>query len=138
MQKYTEIKVDYIYGSTDDTLCGSRNGLMALLGKWYIHNFGEKGQRDFVDYCLKGKEKLVEEIKKELDNYIELYHCPKFMNFVCFSFKNMNEKQIAECEDILMLRFYLVDGKKIYKVPVMPHTVKAIKKFIGTIKKALN
>ena len=83
------------------------------------------------------KKKFIEEIKKELDNYIELYHSPKYMNFISFSFKNMDEKQISQCEDILMLRFYLVEGKKVYKIPIMPHTVKAIKKFIITIKNAI-
>ena len=29
--------------------------------KLYIHNFGEKGQKEFVNYCLEGKKKLVEE-----------------------------------------------------------------------------
>ena len=58
MQKYNEIHVDYIYGSHDDTLIGSRNGLISLLGKWYVHNFGEKGQKEFVDFCLEGKKNL--------------------------------------------------------------------------------
>ena len=137
MQKFIENHVDYIYGSQDDTLIGSRNGLIALLGKWYIHNFGEKGQKEFVNYCLEGKKKLVEEIKKELDNYIELKHSPKYMNYISFSFKNLDEKQIAQCEDTLMLRFYNVEGKKVYKIPIMPHTVKGIKKFISTIKNVL-
>ena len=137
MQKFIEIKVDYIYGGHDDTLIGSRNGLMALLGKWYINNIGEKGQREFVEYCLNGKKKLIEEVKKELDNYIELYHSPKYMNFISFSFKNMNNEQIAKCEEILMLRYYFVNKKKVYKIPIMPHTIKAIKKFISTIKSTL-
>ena len=137
MQKYIEIHVDYIYGSHDDTLIGSRNGLIGLLGKWYVHHFGEKGQKDFVNYCLDGKKRLIEEIKKELDNYIELKHSPKYMNYVSFSFKNLDEKQILQCEDVLMLRFYYVEGKKVYKIPIMPHTVKSIKKFISTIKKVL-
>jgi glutamate/tyrosine decarboxylase-like PLP-dependent enzyme len=58
LQKYIEIKVDYIYGHCDDTLIGSRNGIFGLLGKWFIHNIGEKGQREFVDYCLKGRDEL--------------------------------------------------------------------------------
>ena len=134
LQKYIEIPVDYIYGHCDDTLIGSRNGIIGLLGKWYIHNIGEKGQREFVDYCLKGRDKLVEEIKKEISNYIELNHYPKNINYISFSFKNMNEEQIQKCENILMLRYYLVNGKKVYKVPVMPHTIRSTKKFIKTIK----
>ena len=134
LQKFNEIKVDYIYGSHDDTLIGSRNGVFSLLGKWYVHNFGEDGQRRFVEHCLEGKKKLVEEIKKEVNEFIELYHSPKNINQICFSFKNMTEEQIKKCEDILMLRHYNVNGKKIYKVPVMPHTVNAIKSFVQVVK----
>ena len=138
MQRFIEIKVDYIYDSRDDTLIGSRNGLISLLGKWYIQNFGDNGQKEFVDYCLKGKLKFVEAIKKELEDNIELHHSCKYMNFICFSFKNMIENQILECEELLMLRYYLIDGKKFYKIPIMPHTVKSIKKFVEAVKKALN
>ena len=137
LQKYIEINVDYIYGHCDDTLIGSRSGINGLLGKWYIYNIGEAGQRDFVEYCLKGRDKFVEEIKQEINEYIELYHYPKNMNYICFSFKNMNNEQIEKCENILMLRYYLVNNKKIYKMPVMPHTIRAIKKFIATIKNSV-
>ena len=137
LQKYIEIKVDYMYGHCDDTLIGSRSGISALLGKWFIYNIGEAGQRDFVEYCLKGRDKFVEEIKKEINEYIELYHSPKNMNYICFSFKNMNNQQIENCENVLMLRYYLVNNKKIYKVPVMPHNIRAIKKFIETIKNTI-
>ena len=134
LQKHIEIQVDYIYGHYDDTLIGSRSGINGLLGKWYIHNIGEQGQREFVDYCLKGRDKFVEDIKKEINQYIELNHYPKNMNYISFKFKNMNEEQIQKCESILMLRYDLVKNEKIYKVPIMPHTIRAIKKFINTIK----
>ena len=55
------------------------------------------------------------------------------MNYISFSFKNITDKQIENCENILMLRYYLVDGKKIYKIPIMPHNVRSIKEFVKTI-----
>ena len=137
LQKHIEISVDYIYGHCDDTLIGSRSGIYGLLGKWFIYNIGEEGQRDFVQYCLEGRDKFIEEIKKEINQYIELFHYPKNLNYFCFSFKNLNEDQIQECENKLMLRYYLVNDKKIYKVPVMPHTIRAIKKFIKIIKDSI-
>jgi glutamate/tyrosine decarboxylase-like PLP-dependent enzyme len=133
LQQYIEVPVDYIFGHCDDTLIGSRNGIYGLLGKWFINNIGEKGQREFVSYCLKGRDELVNEIKTKLSYCIELYHYQKNMNYICFSFKNISEKQIETCENILMLRYYLVNGKKIYKIPIMPHTVKAINEFVKTI-----
>ena len=134
LQKYNEIKVDYIYGAHDDTLIGSRNGVFSLLGKWYVHNFGEDGQRRFVKHWLNGKKKLVEAIKKEVNEYVELYHSPKNMNQICFSFKNMTEEQIRKCEDIPMLRLFNVNGKTIYKLSVMPHTINVIKSFVQVVK----
>ena len=80
------------------------------------------------------KKKLIEAIKKEVSEYVELYHSPKNINQICFSFKNMTEEQIKKCEDELMLRHYNVNGKIIYKVPVMPHTINAIKSFVQVIK----
>ena len=121
LQQHVEVPVDYIYGHSDDTLIGSRNGVFALLGKWFINNIGENGQRDFVNYCLKGRDELVNEIKTKLSHCIELYHYQKYMNYISFSFKNITDKQIENCENILMLRYYLVDGKKIYKIPIMPN-----------------
>lgn len=133
LQQHVEVPVDYIYGHSDDTLIGSRNGVFALLGKWFINNIGENGQRDFVNYCLKGRDELVNEIKTKLSHCIELYHYQKYMNYISFSFKNITDKQIENCENILMLRYYLVDGKKIYKIPIMPHNVRSIKEFVKTI-----
>ena len=129
LQKYIEAPVDYIYGHCDDTLIGSRSGVIPLLGKWFINNVGEKGQREFVSFCLKGRDELVNEIKTKLSNYIELYPYQKYMNYICFSLKNMTEKQIEDCEIMFMIRYYLVEGKKIYKIPVMPHNVSVIKDF---------
>ena len=138
LQQYIELSVDYIYGHSDDTLIGSRNGIFALLGKWYIHNIGEKGQKEFVDYCIQGRDKFVDAIKKEINDYIELYPYPKKINYISFAFKNLSPEQIEKCEKILMLRYFEINGIKIYKIPVMPHTIKGYKKFIQVIKNCLN
>ena len=138
LQQYIELSVDYIYGHSDDTLIGSRNGIFALLGKWYIHNIGEKGQKEFVDYCIQGRDQFVDAIKKEINDYIELYPYPKKINYISFAFKNLSPEQIEKCEKILMLRYFEINGIKIYKIPVMPHTIKGYKKFIQVIKNCLN
>ena len=138
LQKYIELSVDYIYGHSDDTLIGSRNGIFALLGKWYIYNIGEKGQKEFVDYCIQGRDKFVDAIKKEINDYIEIYPYSKKINYISFSFKNLSPEQIEKCEKILMLRYCEVNDIKIYKIPVMPHTIKGYKKFIQVIKNCLN
>ena len=138
LQQYIELSVDYIYGHSDDTLIGSRNGIFALLGKWYIHNIGEKGQKEFVDYCIQGRDKFVDAIKKEINDYIELYPYPKKINYISFAFKNLSPEQIEKCEKALMLRYCEINDIKIYKIPVMPHTIKGYKKFIQVIKNCLN
>ena len=138
LQQYIELSVDYIYGHSDDTLIGSRNGIFALLGKWYIHNIGEKGQKEFVDYCIQGRDKFVDAIKKEINDYIELYPYPKKINYISFAFKNLSPEQIEKCEKILMLRYFEINCMKIYKIPGMPHTIKGYKKFIQVIKNCLN
>jgi glutamate/tyrosine decarboxylase-like PLP-dependent enzyme len=108
------------------------------LGKWYIHNIGEKGQKEFVDYCIQGRNKFVEAIKKEINDYIELYHYPKNINYISFAFKNLSPEQIEKCEKALMLRYCEINDIKIYKIPVMPHTIRGCKKFIQVIKNCLN
>ena len=133
LQQYIEIDNE-IYPFNDDTLIGIRSGIPALLGKWYVDNYNEKGQKDFVDFLLKGKNDFVELIKKELNNFIEFKPMSKKINYFTFVFKNLSKEQIEKIENKLLLKFYVINEEKIYMIPVMPHNIRNMKKFINVIK----
>ncbi len=58
----------------------------------------------------------------------------KKINYFTFIFKNLSKEQIEKIENKLLLKFYMINEEKIYMIPVMPHNIKNMKKFINVIK----
>ena len=134
LQKYIEISSEELYSFNDDTLIGTRSGIPSLLSKWYVNNYGENGQKDFVNFLIKGTVSFIEVIKKDLSDFIELKPHSKKLNYFTFVFKNLSNENVEKIEKKLMLKSYTINEEKIYKIPVMPHTIKNVKKFVKIIK----
>ena len=69
-----------------------------------------------------------------MSDFIELKPHSKKMNYFTFVFKNLSKENVEKIENKLMLKSYSINGEKIYKIPVMPHTIKNVKKFVKIIK----
>lgn len=130
LQKFIEIHVDYILGHCDDTLSGSRTGMTALMGVWYIHEVGYSGQSKYAHQCVQARNELRDSLSKI--KFVDLLPSSKFINQLAFSI-NINEDKRRHLEEKYLLRGQEIDGRMIYKICVMPHMIPYITSFVADV-----
>ena len=73
-------KVNYVRGHEDDTVSGSRSCISQILA-WYLYQSeGIAGQRQYVQTCLDGRDKLVTLVKSQLP-WVNVLPCSPWVNF---------------------------------------------------------
>jgi glutamate/tyrosine decarboxylase-like PLP-dependent enzyme len=131
LQKAVEIHVSYILGHADDTLIGSRSGVPALLGQWFLRAVGFEGQKELVMKCIRGRDELKEKLEK-VDG-VRIVCSPKYVNMLAFVMDKISEKKRKNLEEKYLLRSTVIGNDIIYKIPLMPHNIDYIDVFVGDI-----
>ncbi len=140
-------KVNYVRGNEDNTVSGSRSAIAQVIA-WYLYQSeGKSGQRKYVESCIKGRDKLVSMIKKELPWVNVLPYSP-LVNFAPLEIDIENGKipeEIAEGDGVLapyQMRWAPFSTEKeacpiiVYKVCIMPHSLPHLKSFVNDIGRA--
>ena len=147
-------KVNYVRGNEDNTVSGSRTCISPVLA-WYLYQSeGIQGQREYVQQCLDGRDKLLELITRRLP-WIKLLPYSPWVNFAPMEIsidmqKGEIPEEIWETGGILApyhLRSDYFPSRPIdpyscpiivYKICIMPHNLKEglLEKFIDDIDQA--
>ncbi len=140
-------KVDYVRGSEDNTVSGSRSAIAQVIA-WYLYQVeGKSGQREYVESCIKGRDILVSLIKEKLP-WVNVLPCSPLVNFAPIEVDIQNGEipdGIIDGNGILApyhMRhgFLTTEPNKcpivVYKVCVMPHCLPHFDGFVADIERA--
>ena len=130
LQKYVEISVDYLYEHADDTLSGSRSAIPAISAAWFMNNIGFEGQKNIVEQCINARNRLASLLQKI--HFVCLLPYSNYTNMLSMKLRVSDEKREV-FEKRYLLRYIIIKNEKVYKLCIMPHTIKYIDEFANYV-----
>lgn len=139
LQSLVARKVNYVRGSQDDTVPGSRTGVTPVLAWRYYQEIGFEGQRDYVQKCLDARNRLKRLIQGSFDTEVHspfptvrILSVPEWTNFLPIEIDigDRPKEDLAAFAQRYHLRSdnfpsnprdVLSCPRTVYKICVMPH-----------------
>lgn len=139
------IKMGYVFGETDGTLCGSRPGAAAAACYAVFQERGYEGYKQVVARCMEN----VAYLARELGSISDIEVLPHDLNIVPFRLKGPASHELSEdfASQVKLVRHRFPEDfsnpndhvRKIYKATVMSHVKKeVIDRFVDLLKKQLS